>query len=35
MIDERLKEDCLKIAKKYWRCKIEQFDALSQNILLR
>lgn len=30
MIDERLKEDCLKIAKKYWRgAKIEQFDALS------
>ena len=28
--DERLKEDCLKIAKKYWRgAKIEQFDALS------
>ena len=30
MVDDRLKEDCLKIAKKYWRgAKIEQFDALS------
>ena len=30
MIDEKLKEDCLKIAKRYWiGAKIEQFDALS------
>lgn len=30
MVDDRLKEDCMKIAKNYWRgAKIEQFDASS------